>query len=805
MCQTCIQRSLETWQRFEEEQRDAANRQSEGTSRGEWARMSAAEQVNGKAVSAPAPARTDPQQAGTGEGGSANGVSQTINQAMVDWIAAGSDGIEEFWYTSTGAVATTITYGFTTSSTFATGFGERSGWSAFSSDQQATARLAISLWDDLVAATFVEATNGNTADIKFSNTTTNIGYAHAYFPGEVGDESYNFARISGSVWLNSNYDASQESNDLMTPPIGSHGFSTYVHELGHALGLEHTGNYNGGNPQYGDGSTGWLFAEDSTQYSIMSYFDESNTGANFGTDWTTWAPWGWGIAAQTPMVYDILAIQQLYGADYTTRAGNTVYGFNSNTNSPIYDFSINSRPALTIWDGDGTDTIDLSGWSTGATLSLVAGSYSSVNGGTYNLAIAFDVDIENGIGGSGNDTLHGNDLANTLTGNAGADILNGNGGDDTLFGGLGNDTLNGGDGNDTLDGGAGADVLNGGGGFDIASYRSATSGISLFVGNAAMNTGDAAGDTYLSIEAYEGSNFDDTLVGGSGNDFLFGGGGNDTLFGGTGNDTLFGGTGADHFDGGDGFDQANYSTATAAIRVDLSNLSSNLGEAAGDTFNSVEMISGSAFGDVIIGDDSANWLFGNDGDDQIFGGAGNDSLFGGAGADVLDGGAGFDLASYQTAGTGVTIDLQNPLNNTGDAQGDTYISIEMFAGSNFADVIVGSDGRDYLFGNAGDDVIDGQAGNDFIYAGPGNDILTGGAGSDTFVFNSGETGDNTITDFEDGLDILRLTSYGYASDAEVLALVTSEGSGIRISFDAASSVFLANFAISNFDGSDFII
>jgi serralysin len=145
--------------------------------------------------------------------------------------------------------------------------------------------------------------------------------------------------------------------------VGSHGFSTWIHELGHALGLEHPGNYNGGSPQYGNGSTGWLFAEDSEQYTIMSYFDESNTGADFGTDWVTWAPYGWGVSAQTPMVYDILAIQQMYGADYTTRAGDTVYGFNSNVAGPIYDFTVNHNPALTIWDGDGTDTIDLSGYS----------------------------------------------------------------------------------------------------------------------------------------------------------------------------------------------------------------------------------------------------------------------------------------------------------------------------------------------------------------------------------------------------------------------------------------------------------
>ena len=424
---------------------------------------------------------TVPQQAGSGEGGTANGVSESFNQALVDQLDSDYDYGGGFiepneWLEFSGETAQTITYGFPTSASFASGFGEASGWSEFADTQKAAARLAMGMWDDLIAADLVEQTGsaGNSADIKLSNTTTNIGYAHAWGTGYVGYEGGTYGSIEGSVWFNTSFDSSQQSNDLITPTLNSHGFATFVHEIGHALGLSHGGNYNGGSPQYGDTSTGWEFIEDSQQYTIMSYFDADNTGADWGYN-QTWHPYLWENAAQTQMVYDILAIQQMYGADYTTRAGDTVYGFNSTVGGAIYDFNNNLTPILTIWDGDGTDTIDLSGWSLSSTLSLVAGSYSSTNGMDYNLAIAYDVDIENAIGGSGYDVLTGNDLDNVLTGNGGNDTLIGNRGNDTLLGGQGADTLEGGEGNDWLDGGANSDIVNGGANddtivFDVADH-----------------------------------------------------------------------------------------------------------------------------------------------------------------------------------------------------------------------------------------------------------------------------------------------------------------------------------------------
>ncbi len=390
----------------------------------------------------------EPMQMGTAAGGSSNGGTISINTQLVNQLDTGVA-----WSTSSGANAPNFTFGITTGNDFAGTFGEASGWSSLSSSQAAAIRIAINLWDDLIAASISEASNPNTADIKVSNTTTAVSYAHSYYPGAVGAESNTWNRTDGSVWFNTG------ASTLQNVAVGNYGFMTFVHELGHALGLDHAGNYNGAGASYGNTGSGWLYVEDSRQYTIMSYFAASSTGADWG-----------GAEAQTPMVYDILAIQQLYGADNSTRAGNTVYGFNSNTNSQIFDFDRNARPVLTIWDGAGSDTIDLSQWTSGSNLSLVAGAYSSANNMTKNIAIAYNVDIENAVTGSGNDTITGNDLDNRLASNGGNDTIIGAGGDDTINGGAGRDVLIGGSGNDriyfdasddlaSLSGGTGTDTL----------------------------------------------------------------------------------------------------------------------------------------------------------------------------------------------------------------------------------------------------------------------------------------------------------------------------------------------------------
>lgn len=348
----------------------------------------------------------------------------TEQQIITNLLRGGS-----FWSGST------ITFGFpTTTPTWATGT-ESSGFSAFSATQRTAGTLAISMWDDLIAPNMVLTTNAPQITMQNGYAGSAGYYAYSYFPGSQ-------AIGAGSVWMNNYYNSSQGTNDLVTPTIGKWGFLTYLHELGHAMGLSHPGNYNGGSPTYAIDAA---YTHDSIEYSVMSYFDASNTGA----DWQ--AANGSFYYPQTLMIDDVAAIQQRYGADLTTRSGNTVYGFNSTlsgVSGGIFDFTQNTHPIMTIWDGAGIDTLDLSGFTTVSRIDLHSGVSSDCDGMTNNIWIAYNCNIENASGGSAADNITGNDLINVLIGNGGNDVISAAAGDDQIIGGTGSDTLTGGLGND---------------------------------------------------------------------------------------------------------------------------------------------------------------------------------------------------------------------------------------------------------------------------------------------------------------------------------------------------------------------
>jgi serralysin len=481
---------------------------------------------------------------------------------------------------------------------------------------------------------------------------------------------------------------------------------------------------------------------------------------------------GWSHAA-TPLLHDILAIQAVYGANLTTRTGDTVYGFNSNAGRAAFDFTININPVVAIWDAGGIDRIDASGFDTDQVIDLGAGAFSSIGHMTRNVAIAYGATIEQAVGGGGSDRLVGNAAGNLLTGNAGTDKLEGNGGDDTiqggagadlLYGDAGNDRLEGGDDADILFGGAGADRLDGGLGDDWVRYVEAAAGVTMSLAAGTGTVGDAAGDIFLNIENVSGSEFgedmtgsnfdnqifgeggDDTISGRSGHDFLLGGAGNDSIDGGFGNDILRGGAGADHLAGDIGKDWAQYNTATVGVTLSLATGGTG-GEAAGDTFDSIENIRGSNFADDLTGDAARNLIMAGAGDDTIdgaggpdvlFGEAGNDTimgsvdgdeLWGGAGADILIGGDGLDWARYNDSAAGVTVNLATGTGFGGDAEGDTLSGVEFVWGSDFADTLTGDGGVNMIRGGEGDDVIRGGA---------SNDVLEGHGGADTFVFGAGD-------------------------------------------------------------------
>ncbi|MEH2183372.1 M10 family metallopeptidase [Nostoc sp.] len=250
---------------------------------------------------------------------------------------------------------------------------------------------------------------------------------------------------AGDAWFNTTL--------YNNPVVGNYAYYIFGHEFGHALGLKH-GNQTGGVSNVAMNS-----ARDSMEFSIMTY--RSYVGAPD----TSVSNETWGYA-QSLMMYDIAAIQQMYGAWFGYNSKNTTYTFSTTTGEMFVDSIGQGTPGdnrifRTIWDGDGIDTYDFSNYTTNLAINLTAGGWSDLDvGGNFQRAylgdghyaraqvfnaLQYNGDvrslIENANGGSGNDTLSGNSANNVLTGN---------GGMDTLVGGFGNDSLTGGAGADTF-------------------------------------------------------------------------------------------------------------------------------------------------------------------------------------------------------------------------------------------------------------------------------------------------------------------------------------------------------------------
>lgn len=430
--------------------------------------------------------------------------------------------------------------------------------------QDARFRAALEAWDRTIAISLTE-TDDLTAPGQIRIAFTDVNDftdsentdAYAYRPPTPG---YLPSPREGDVWLD-------ERLQTSTFAPGSQGFETVLHELGHALGLQHP---------FGPGAV--MPAEyDNIRYSVMSYdlykdafyvTIEPVDGVNRLV--------GRAVGPSTPMVFDIAALQARYGADPTTAAGDTTYTWSQAT--PIMQ---------AIYDAGGTDTFDLSGHTRSSIVDLTPGAYSSIayysaqaqanywnslypNAGTTitdfiidpetytwsnNLGIAYGTVIENVLGGSATDTLLGNDAGNYLNGGGGNDFLRGFLGDDSIVGGSGFDDTHGNQGNDTVRGGDGPDWVVGGQGNDM-----------LF--------GDADGDVVygnLGADTQEGGDGIDWVRGGQGDDSLSGGAGDDWMSGDLGDDALSGGAGADTFHtwGAAGIDRVTDFNRAQGDRVQL--------------------------------------------------------------------------------------------------------------------------------------------------------------------------------------------------------------------------------------------
>jgi Ca2+-binding RTX toxin-like protein len=291
--------------------------------------------------------------------------------------------------------------------------------------------------------------------------------------------------------------------------------------------------------------------------------------------------------------------------------------------------------------------------------------------------------------------------------------LSGSGGNNVIWGSAGNDVIN---------GGAGADYLDGGAGFDLATYANAATGLFASMTDSSRNTGEAAGDTYFSIEGLIGSFGADTLVssanggnqlwGGAGNDQLYALGGRNYVNGGNDNDNIFSNGGFNTIDGGSGFDLARYDYATAGVVAALDPSASpyNTGAASGDTYTSVEGLVGSPYRDVLFGDAAGNQLYGQNGNDFLIGNGGDDVLFGGAGANEFLGGAGNDAFDFYAS------EFQAGLTNQIDDFGST----------------AGNFDRIYLLG-----VLPGNVSFVPLNTGTSINIVVGGGASTIFVAGAG--------------------------------------------------------------------
>ena len=533
-----------------------------------------------------------------------------------------------------------------------------------------------------------------------------------------------------------------------------------LHEIGHALGLDHP--FDDGNP--GEPVIDPAFYSD--KYTVMVNPDGFFPGTL--------------AYASTPQMLDILAIQHIYGANMTTRTGDDTYKFST------------SEVFKTIWDAGGNDTLDFSNQGGAAVQGVLQeGTFLTFGGhpsfGTTSIVgIAFGVTIENVIAGRSGSSITGNDLANSMIGGNGTDQFDGSGGNDHLEGRGGGDFLQGGIGDNWIDGGTGQDLLWGSFGKDTLLGGSGNDQLTAELGDDWLDgglgkdtmTGSQGNDTYVintagdiideggwldsgdvvrssiavNLTTLAGGRIEHAVLMGTGALSAIGNDADNELTGNNGANILDGGTGADNLTGGKGGDTYFVDNVSDVITEDIA------GTAGGtDTVKSwidfnfaslvnIEKLTLLGFADLdATGNALKNTLTGNSGANVLDGGLGKDTMAGGAGDDyyIVDNvGDVVNETIANTKGGGIdTIEVAFTLSLSKYANVD---SLTLTGTGNFN-----------ATGNALANAITGNAGNNLLDGGAGADLLKGGAGNDKYVLDhvgdvvdeegNTDTGDEVVT------------------------------------------------------------